>query len=183
MPILAIILGLLVLAILIILAIAATKPATFSIQRTTDIDAAPDTIFPLINDFHNWRDWSPWEALDPDLKRKMGGAESGRGAVYEWDGNKKVGNGRMEITEAVAPNKVVIKLDFLKPFEAHNVARFTMEPRGGKTRLNWEMTGPSPFMSKVMQVFMNFDTMVGKDFEKGLASIKAIAERKRLAGS
>ncbi len=183
MQILVIILALAVLAILLILAIAATKPATFTIQRTTDIDAAPDAIFPLINDFHNWRDWSPWEALDPDLKRKTSGAESGRGAVYEWEGNKKVGSGRMEITEAVAPSKVVIKLDFLKPFEAHNVARFTMEPQGGKTRLNWAMTGPSPFMSKVMQVFMDFDKMVGKDFEKGLASIKAIAERKRLAGS
>lgn len=183
MPILAIILGLIVLVILVILAIAATKPATFTIQRITDVDAAPDAIFPLINDFHNWRDWSPWEALDPDLKRKMSGAESGRGAVYEWEGNKKVGSGRMEITETVAPSKVVIKLDFLKPFEAHNLARFTMAPQGGKTRLNWEMTGPSPFMSKVMQVFMNFDKMVGKDFEKGLASLKAIAERKRLAGS
>ncbi|MDH4986254.1 SRPBCC family protein [Aminobacter anthyllidis] len=183
MQLLVIILALAVLAVLVILAIAATKPATFSISRTTDIDAAPDTIFPLINDFHNWRDWSPWEALDPDLKRKMSGAESGQGAVYEWDGNKKVGSGRMEIIEVTAPNKVVIKLDFLTPFEAHNVARFTMEPKGGETRLNWEMTGPSPFMSKVMQVFMNFDKMVGKDFEKGLASLKAIAERKRLSGS
>lgn len=183
MQILAIILGLIVIAILAILAIAATKPATFSIRRTTDVAAVPEAIFPLINDFRNWRDWSPWEALDPDLKRKMSGAESGRGAVYEWEGNKKVGSGRMEITEVTAPTKVVIKLDFLKPFEAHNLARFTMEPQNGKTRLNWEMTGPSPFMSKVMQVFMNFDKMVGTDFEKGLASLKAIAERKRLAGS
>lgn len=183
MQILAIILGLAALATIVILAIAATKPATFSIQRATDVDAAPDAIFPLINDFHNWRDWSPWEALDPDLKRKMSGAEFGRGAVYEWEGNKKVGTGRMEITDVSAPNKIVIKLDFMKPFEAHNMARFTMEPQGAKTRLGWEMTGPSPFMSKLMQVFMNFDKMVGTDFEKGLASIKAIAEQKRLAGS
>lgn len=183
MQILVIILGLAVLAILAILAIAAAKPATFSIRRTTEVDATPEAIFPLINDFHNWRDWSPWEALDPDLKRRMSGAELGRGAVYEWEGNKKVGTGRMEITDVSAPNKVVIKLDFLKPFEAHNVARFTMEPQGAKTRLDWEMTGPSPFMSKVMQVFMNFDKMVGTDFEKGLASLKAIAEQKRLAGS
>lgn len=183
MQILGIILGLIVIAIVAILAVAATKPGHFAIRRSTDVDAAPDEIFPLINDFRRWREWSPYENRDPDLKRTMSGAEAGKGAVYEWSGNKNVGTGRMEITDVAAPNSIVIKLDFMKPFEAHNVARFTMEPRGGSSRVTWEMTGPSPFMSKVMQVFMNFDKMIGTDFEKGLASLKAIAERKRLAGS
>lgn len=177
MTILAIILGIIALAVLAILAIAATKPNNFVVQRTTDIAAAPETVFALIDDFHKWRDWSPWEGLDPDLRRKMSGAQSGRGAVYEWDGNKKVGSGRMEIVEAAAPNKVAIKLDFLRPFEAHNMAEFTIVPQGQTTRVNWAMRGPSLFMTKVMQTVMNFDKMIGKDFEKGLANLKAIAER------
>lgn len=177
MTILAIILGIIVLAVLAILAIAATKPNNFVVQRTTDIAAAPETVFALIDDFHKWRDWSPWEGLDPDLRRKMSGAQSGRGAVYEWDGNKKVGSGRMEIVEAAAPSKVAIKLDFLRPFEAHNMAEFTIVPQGQTTRVNWAMRGPSLFMTKVMQTVMNFDKMIGKDFEKGLANLKAIAER------
>lgn len=177
MTILAIILGIIVLAVIAIVAIAATKPNNFVVQRTTDVAAAPETVFALIDDFHKWRDWSPWEGLDPDLKRKMSGAQSGRGAVYEWDGNKKVGSGRMEIVEAAAPNKVVIKLDFLRPFEAHNMAEFTIVPQGQTTRVNWAMRGPSLFMTKVMQTVMNFDKMIGKDFERGLANLKAIAER------
>ena len=177
MTILAIIVGIIVLAIIAILAIAATKPNNFVVQRTTDVAAAPETVFALINDFHKWRDWSPWEGLDPDLKRKMSGAESGRGAVYEWNGNKKVGSGRMEIVEAAVPNKIAIKLDFLRPFEAHNMAEFTVVPQGQTSRVNWAMRGPSTFMTKVMQTVMNFDKMIGKDFEKGLANLKATAER------
>ena len=177
MTILAIIVGIVVLAILAILAIAATKPNNFIVQRSTEIAAPAEAVFSLIDDFHKWRDWSPWEGLDPDLKRKMSGTDSGPGAVYEWDGNKKVGTGRMEIIEATAPGKVVIKLDFLRPFEAHNVAEFTIVPQGQTSRVNWTMRGPAPFMTKLMQTVMNFDKMIGKDFEKGLANLKAIAER------
>lgn len=174
MQLVAIILGLVVLAIL---AIAVSKPSHFMLKRSADIAAAPETIFGLINDFRRWQDWSPWEKLDPELKRTMSGAEAGEGAIYEWSGNKKVGQGRMEITDISAPTEIVIKLDFLKPFEAHNVAEFTIEPQGGGSRVTWSMHGPNPFMAKLMQVFMNFDKMVGKDFEKGLANLKAIAER------
>lgn len=177
MTILAIIVGIVVLAILAILAIAATKPNNFIVQRSTEIAAPAEAVFSLIDDFHKWRDWSPWEGLDPDLKRKMSGTDSGPGAVYEWDGNKKVGTGRMEIIEATAPVKAVIKLDFLRPFEAHNVAEFTIVPQGQTSRVNWTMRGPAPFMTKLMQTVMNFDKMIGKDFEKGLANLKAIAER------
>lgn len=183
MTLLAILLGIVVLAIIAILALAATKPDSFSVQRSADIAAPPEAVFALIDDFHKWRDWSPWEGLDPDLQRKMSGAPSGPGAIYEWDGNKKVGTGRMEIVEATAPGKLAIKLDFLKPFEAHNMAEFIIQPQGQGSRVTWTMRGPATFMTKLMQTLMNFDTMIGKDFEKGLASLKAIAERKRLGNA
>ena len=165
------------IAIAIVLILAATKPDTFSVRRVTMVSAPPEKIFPLINDFHQWGTWSPWEDKDPAMKRTYSGAGSGKGAVYAWDGNKNVGTGRMEILEVSAPSKIVIKLDFFKPFEAHNTAEFTMLPQGDATSLTWLMHGPAPFMSKVMQVFMNMDKMIGKDFEAGLAKLKKLTER------
>ena len=165
------------IAIAIVLILAATKPDTFSVRRVTTVRAPPEKIFPLINDFHQWGTWSPWEEKDPAMKRTYSGAGSGKGAVYAWDGNKNVGTGRMEILEVSAPSKIVIKLDFFKPFEAHNTAEFTMLPQGDATSLRWLMHGPAPFMSKVMQVFMNMDKMIGKDFEAGLANLKKLTER------
>ncbi|TMJ58830.1 MAG: polyketide cyclase [Alphaproteobacteria bacterium] len=165
------------IAIAIVLILAATKPDTFSVRRVTTVRAPPEKIFPLINDFHQWGTWSPWEDKDPAMKRTYSGAGTGKGAVYAWDGNKNVGTGRMEILEVSAPSKIVIKLDFFKPFEAHNTAEFTMLPQGDATSLTWLMHGPAPFMSKVMQVFMNMDKMIGKDFEAGLAKLKKLTER------
>jgi len=165
------------IAIAIVLILAATKPDTFSVRRVTTVRAPPEKIFPLINDFQQWGTWSPWEDKDPAMKRTYSGAGSGKGAVYAWDGNKNVGTGRMEILEVSAPSKIVIKLDFFKPFEAHNTAEFTMLPQGDATSLRWLMHGPAPFMSKVMQVFMNMDKMIGKDFEAGLAKLKKLTER------
>ena len=165
------------IAIAVVLILAATKPDTFSVQRATTVRAPPEKIFPSINDFHQWATWSPWEDKDPAMKRTYSGAGSGKGAVYAWDGNKNVGTGRMEILEVSAPSKIVIKLDFFKPFEAHNTAEFTMLPQGDATSLTWLMHGPAPFMSKVMQVFMNMDKMIGKDFEAGLAKLKKLTER------
>ena len=167
----------LAVAIAAVLILAATKPDSFSVQRAAVINASADKVFPLIADFHEWRKWSPWEDRDPDLKRTYGGAERGKGAIYAWEGNKKVGSGRMEILEANSPSLVKIQLDFLKPFEAHNTAEFTMLPQGGATNVVWVMHGPAPFMSKVMQVFMNMDRMIGKDFEAGLANLKAASEK------
>jgi uncharacterized protein YndB with AHSA1/START domain len=164
-------------AIAAVLIIAATRADKFSVQRAATINAPAEKVFPLIADFHEWRKWSPWEDRDPDLKRSYSGNERGKGAIYAWDGNKNVGSGRMEILEANAPSLVKIQLDFLKPFEAHNIAEFTMLPQGSATNLIWVMSGPAPFMSKVMQVFMSFDKMVGKDFEAGLAKIKSNAEK------
>ena len=173
----ALTIGIIVVVLLAgLLGFAATRPDTFRYQRTATINAPPQKILPLILDFHNWIDWSPWEKLDPALKRTYGGAASGQGAVYEWEGNNKAGQGRMEITEA-SPSKVLIKLDFLKPFEAHNTAEFNLEPRGDATNIIWSMYGPNPFIAKVMCVFVNMDKMVGKDFEAGLANLKAAAEK------
>ncbi len=159
-----------------LLGVAATKPDTFRVQRTTSIKAPPDKIFALINDLHSWSTWSPYEKRDPAMKRTHRGAASGKGAVYEWDGNRNVGKGRMEITATLPPSKVVIKLDFLKPFEGHNVAEFTLEPKGDSTNVTWAMYGPSPYLSKVMSIFINMDSMIGKDFEAGLANLKAATE-------
>jgi hypothetical protein len=160
-----------------ILVYAATKPDTFRVQRSLAIKAAPDKIYALVADLHAWRAWSPYEKKDPGMKRTFSGAVSGKGAVYEWDGNMNVGTGRMEIIEASAPSKVGIKLDFLKPFEGHHAAEFTMEPSGDNTTVTWAMYGSSPFMMKVMGTFMNMDRMIGDDFAVGLANLKSLAEK------
>ena len=167
----------LAIAIAAILVLAATKPNTLRVQRSVGINAPPERIFPLISDFHQWLTWSPYEQKDPAMKRTYSGAERGKGAAYAWDGNKNVGSGRMEILDASAPSKIVIKLDFFKPFEGHNTAEFTMLPQGDVTNLTWTMVGPAVFMSKVMQVFINLDHMIGRDFEVGLANLKKFAEK------
>jgi uncharacterized protein YndB with AHSA1/START domain len=170
----------LALVIAVVLILAATKPAEFRVERAAVIEAPPEKIFSLIDDFQQWRAWSPWEDRDPALKRSYEGAPRGRGAVYAWEGNRNVGAGRMEILSATSPSAVVIKLDFIKPFEGHNTAEFTMLPRGGATdagtNVIWAMHGPAPLMNRVMQVFMNLDRMIGKDFEAGLANLKKAAE-------
>jgi uncharacterized protein YndB with AHSA1/START domain len=165
------------LAIAVVLILASRKPGTFRVERTVSIKAAPEKIFPLIEDFHQWGAWSPWETRDPAMQRSFSGAGRGKGAVYAWNGNNKVGSGRMEILDAPPPRKVVIKLDFLKPFEGHNTAEFTLLPQGDTTNVTWLMHGPAPLMSKLMQVFMNMDNMVGKDFAAGLANLKRITEK------
>jgi len=177
LTIVAIVAVVLALAIAVVLILAATKPGTFSIRREATIKAPAEKVFALINDFHQWIVWSPWERKDPALKRSYSGADSGKGAIYGWEGDKNVGTGRMEIRESTTPSKIVIQLDFFKPFEAHNTAEFTMLPQGDGTHVTWVMHGPSPFMNRVMQVFMDFDKMVGKDFEAGLANLKNITEK------
>jgi len=167
----------LAIAIAVVLILAATKPDTLRVQRSATVSAPAEKIFPLINDFHQWRSWSPYEDRDPALKRTYSGAESGRGAVYAWEGNKNVGSGRMEILETSVPSKIRIKLDFFKPFEGHNTAEFTMLPQGDATSVTWLMQGPARFMTRVMQVFINLDNMIGKDFEVGLANLKKLTEK------
>jgi hypothetical protein len=174
---LLVILAVLAVAVVAILACATTKPDTFRVQRSATIKAPADKIFPFINDFHAWTAWSPYEKRDPDMKRTFGGAPSGKGATYAWDGNKNVGDGSMEILDAPASSRVTIKLDFSRPFEGHNTAEFTLEPQGATTKVTWAMNGPVPLIGKVMHVFIDMDNMIGKDFETGLASLKAIAEK------
>jgi hypothetical protein len=154
---------------------AATRPDAFRIQRSATIQAPPEAILPHINDFRRWEAWSPYEKLDPAMTKSYSGAASGPGAVYTWEG-RKAGAGRMEIRET-SPRRVVIQLDFSKPFEAHNTAEFTLEPEGAATRVTWAMHGRSPFMSRVMGIVINLDNLVGKDFVAGLASLKTVAEQ------
>ena len=170
---------LIVIVVLIVgvLAFATTKPDTFTVQRSTTIKAPPERIFAVVNDFRRWPDWSPWEKLDPAMKRTLGGAESGKGATYAWEGNSKAGAGRMEIVESTPASKVGMQLDFIKPFKGHNIAEFTLTPQGDSTQVNWAMRGPTPFISKLMQVFVSLDTMIGKDFDEGLANLKRLTEK------
>ncbi len=174
-------LNLILIALIILVAItlilASTKPDTFRMERSINIKAPPEKIFPLIADFHQMNTWSAWEKVDPKMKRSFTGAESGKGAKYAWDGNKEIGQGSMEILEATPSSKVLIKLDFYKPFEAHNMAEFTLTPHGETTTVNHAMFGPSPFISKLMCLFFSMDKMVGPKFEEGLATLKAIAEK------
>ncbi len=156
---------------------AATQPDTFRVQRTTSIKAPPEKVFALIEDFNQWRAWSPWEKLDPAMKRTMSGAEKGKGAVYAWDGDKNVGAGRMEIVEAAPPSRIAIQLDFLRPFASRNTAVFALEPKGDATSVTWTMQGPSTYITKLIGIFVSMDSMIGKDFDAGLASMKAIAEK------
>lgn len=168
-----------VVAVLIagVLLFAATKPDVFQVQRNVSIKAPPEKVYALINDFKQWGAWSPWEKKDPGMKRTFGAITAGKGATYAWDGNKDVGKGSMEIVEAAPSSKIRLRLDFETPFEAHNSVTFTLEPRDGGTQVNWLMEGPVPYFAKIIHVFINMDRMVGGDFETGLASLKALAEK------
>ena len=153
---------------------------TFRIERSTVIDAPPSAIFPHIDDFHAWARWSPYEKMDANLGKTYTGPARGVGAAYAWVG-KKAGSGSMEITQSQPSSKVVIKLDFTKPFVAHNTAEFTLEPQGQETKVTWAMHGPNTLMSKVMGIFFSMDKLVGPQFEEGLASLKHITERAPVA--
>lgn len=161
----------------VVLALAASRPDTFQVQRTAVIKAAPDKIFTHINDLRGFGAWSPYEKKDPAMKRTYSGAASGKGAAYAWEGDNNVGKGRMEITESSAPEKIAIKLDFEKPFEAHNIVEFTLLPKGDTTEVTWGMHGPTPYLAKIMHLFFDMDSMVGKDMEAGLANLKTITEK------
>lgn len=173
----AIIAAIVIVVLAAILGVAATRPDTFRVQRTISVKAPPEKIFALINDFHQWGSWSPYENLDPVMKRTFSGAASGKGAAYAWEGSSKVGAGRMEISDASPPSKVIIKLDFIKPIEGHNIAEFSVDTQGDASNVTWAMYGPSPYVAKVMGMFFSMDSMVGKDFEAGLANLKSVAEK------
>lgn len=163
--------------IAVILLLAAMRPDTFTVSRSVTIKAPPERIFPYIDNLKSFGAWSPYEKKDPAMKRTFSGPEAGKGAIYAWEGNKDVGKGSMEITESSAPGKVVMKLDFVAPFEAHNRVDFTLAPQGDSTEVTWAMTGPVPFVAKIAHLFFNMDKMVGTDFEAGLSNLKALAEK------
>jgi uncharacterized protein YndB with AHSA1/START domain len=165
-----------VVLVVALLALAVSKPDTFQVHRSATIEASPESIYPLISDWHNFLTWSPFEK-DPGMKRTFKGAASARGAIYEWDGNNKVGSGRIEIIEAVSPSRLVMQLDMVRPMKAQNMVEFTLAAKGGTTDVTWAMKGRVPFMGKLMSLVMNCEKMVGSQFEEGLAKLKNLAEQ------
>jgi uncharacterized protein YndB with AHSA1/START domain len=159
----------------VVLLLAWRKPDTFRVERSIAIDAPAEKVFPFINDLALWDRWSPWAGKDPNMKTTLSAPAAGVGAYQEWDGDRNVGSGRMEITASEPTRRVVYALTFLKPFKATNQAVFAIEGEGPVT-VRWTMTGPAPLMSKVMDLLMNMDRMIGKDFEQGLAKLKQLAE-------
>lgn len=160
----------------VILVIAATRPDTFRVQRTARIKAPPAKIFALINDFHRWGAWSPYEKLDPAMKRDFSGPDNGKGAGYAWESQGKAGAGSMEITESSEPNRIAIDLNFIKPFKNQCVAEFTLADKGDATEVTWALRGRDIYIGKLMGLFFNRDKMVGSDFEAGLANLKTATE-------
>lgn len=167
-----------VLAIIVIgfVILVSTRPADFRISRSAKMAAPPAKVFTQVNDFHNWDAWSPWAKLDPNANVTFGGEPSGKGATFAWSGNDKVGAGRQTIVESHPDELIQIKLEFEKPFKATNTAEFTFQPEGDQTLVTWSMFGKNNFMGKAISLIMDCDKMVGPDFEKGLASLKAIVE-------
>ena len=166
-----------VIGVAVVLILAAMKPDQFRVQRSAAINAPPEKIFPLINDFKAWTAWSPYETRDPNMKRTYGEKTSGNGAIYAWEGNSQVGAGNILITDATASSKVALDLNMTSPMDAHNKVDFTLTPAGDSTTVTWAMRGHAPYFAKIIHVFLNMDKMVGGDFEAGLAKLKAVAEK------
>ena len=156
--------------------LVATRPAVFRIERSTAIAAPPDVVFALVNDLHEWPRWSPYEKRDPGMKREYAGAAAGEGASYRWDGNDDVGAGLLTITRSVPNERVALRLEFSRPLVATNEVAFVFEGSGDGTRVVWGMDGRNGFVGKLISLFIDMDAMVGKDFEAGLAAMKAAAE-------
>jgi hypothetical protein len=170
-----ILLGLVVIVVVLCIVIA-LQSSTYHVERTATINAPAPVVYAQVNDFHNWNAWSPWAKLDPAMKQTFEGAPAGNGAVYTWSGNKEVGEGRMLITESHPSDLVKIKLDFIRPFAGTSATVFTFQPAGNQTTVTWSMNGDKNFIAKAFHLFVNMDKMIGGDFEKGLAQMKAIAE-------
>jgi hypothetical protein len=162
--------------IVICIVIVALQPVDFRIARSTTMAAPPAVIFAQVNDFHHWNSWSPWAKLDPAMKQTYEGAPAGIGAISTWSGNKKVGEGRMTLTDNRANELVIIKLEFFKPFKATNLAEFSFKDQGGQTLVTWTMTGQKNFAAKAFHLIMNMDKMLGGDFDKGLSQMKSVVE-------
>jgi uncharacterized protein YndB with AHSA1/START domain len=156
--------------------LVSSRPSQFHVERSQRIAAPPGVIFPLINDFHRWPSWSPWEHLDPGMKREYSGSPEGEGAAYDWSGNDDVGVGSMRITDSQPPTRVAIALEFKEPWQATNSTLFSVTPEASGSIVTWAMSGESNFVFKAIGLFMNMDEMVGKDFETGLLNLQRVAE-------
>ena len=166
-----------VAAIALLLAYAATRPDTFRVERSRVIAAPPEQLYGLIHNLRQFNTWNPYARKDPAMKADYSGAAAGPGAVFDFHGNKEVGRGRISITGASVPSSVTMQLDMWEPFEGHNEVTFTLAPDGAGTKVTWAMHGPSAFITKLMGIFFNMDQMIGKDFEAGLANLKQLAEK------
>ena len=175
------VLGFLLIIVVVLAIVIATRPATYRVERSTTITAPSDVVYANLVDFHRWGSWSPWEKLDPQMTRSYSGADSGVGAQYAWTGNDKVGEGRMTITEAALDQLVAIRLEFLKPWKSTSTAHFTLATEGDHTKVTWSMDGTHDSMGKAMSLVMNMDKMIGGDFEKGLANLKSVSEAQAAA--
>ena len=164
--------------VVIFLIVVALQPTDFKVERSATMRAPAPAAFAQVNDFQNWQAWSPWEKVDPALKRQYEGPKAGTGAIYAWQGNKDVGEGRMTITDSRPAERVHIKLEFFKPFAATNQTDFTFKPSGDGTTVTWTMTGQNSFLSKAICLFVNMDKMVGGMFDQGLAQMKTVVERR-----
>ena len=163
-------------AVIAILAIAGTRPATYHVERSAVMTAPPQVVYGIVNDFHRWPDWSPWQHLDPAMKTTIQGSGVGAGTTYSWVGNNDAGEGSMAITESTPANHIAMKLEFVKPFKSSADVNFRLVPEGDGTRITWAMDGNNNFMSKVMCMFVSMDSMIGKDFDSGLANLKRVSE-------
>jgi hypothetical protein len=172
-----ILIGLAVL-IAVLVIIIMMQPPEFRVSRTTTIDAPAATLFEQVNTASKWEDWSPWAKVDPNAKFTYEGPASGIGAISKWSGNNDVGQGISTITES-RPNELVkFKLEFIKPFAGVNTAEFTFTEQDRKTVVTWSMFGKNNFLSKAVGLIFNCEKMVGEQFDKGLANLKAIADAK-----
>ncbi len=172
------------LVIVLIVAVAAffisQRPSEFNVTRSASMDAPPETVFAQVNDFHKWEAWSPWAKLDPDARVSFEGAPAGTGAIMRWVGNNKIGEGSCTITESRPNDLIRMRLDFLKPFKGTSFSEFTFGPQGNGTMVTWSMSGENNFMAKAMSLVMNCEKMVGGQYEKGLASMKALVENRQI---
>lgn len=166
----------LVLVVAVFVVVVMVQPAEFRVSRSETINASTEEVFTHVNDLRSWEAWSPWAKLDPEMKTTYEGSDSGEGAVYSWDGNSDVGAGRMTITESRPSEYIEFQLEFLRPFEATNTAEFTFAEKDGATEVTWSMDGNNNFIGKAFALFVDMDQMLGKDFEGGLANLKATVE-------
>jgi Polyketide cyclase / dehydrase and lipid transport len=169
----------LALIAIVLVVVVALQPSQYRVERTATIAAPAPVVFAQVNDFHNWEAWSPWAKIDPAMKQAYEGAAAGTGAIYRWAGNTEVGEGRMTISESRPSDLIRVSLEFLKPFASTATAEFIFKPQGDQTVVTWSMTGGRNFMAKAVHLVLNIDRLIGEQFEKGLAQMKAVAEAKR----